>query len=52
MVNADEIGPVTPNIFSFMGYQPDVTRVLDETIPSDCAAVAEMDAAAAMLIRA
>ena len=52
MVDADEIGSLTPNNFSFMGYQLDVTRVLDETIPSVCAAVAKMDAAAAMLIRA
>lgn len=52
MVDAGEIGSLAPNIISFMGYQPDVTRVLDETIPSVCAAVADMDADAAILIPA
>ena len=52
MVEAGEIGSLAPNIISFMGYQPDVNRVLDETIPSICAAVAAVDADAALLIPA
>jgi hypothetical protein len=33
LVNEGAIGELTPSVASFMGYQPDVTRVVDETIP-------------------
>ena len=52
MVAAGEIGELAPNIISFMGYQPDVTRVIDETIPSVLNAVQQMGANAAILIPA
>ena len=47
MVNQGRIGGLTSNFVSFMGYQPDVTRVLDELIPAiiDAARVELADAA-------
>ncbi|MFT7584985.1 MAG: glycine/betaine/sarcosine/D-proline reductase family selenoprotein B [Cellvibrionaceae bacterium] len=52
MVEAGEIGEIAPNIISFMGYQPDVTRVLDETIPAIVTAAQEMEVTAALLLPA
>jgi glycine/betaine/sarcosine/D-proline reductase family selenoprotein B len=52
MVEAGEIGELAPSIVSFMGYQPDVTRVEDETIPAVLSAVQSMGADAAILIPA
>ena len=52
MVAASEIGELAPEIISFMGYQPDVTRVVDETIPAVLAAARAMGADAALLIPA
>jgi len=52
MVEAGEIGELAPDIISYMGYQPDVTRVVDETIPSVLGAVQAMGANAAILIPA
>ncbi|MCG8348896.1 MAG: glycine/betaine/sarcosine/D-proline family reductase selenoprotein B [Chloroflexales bacterium] len=33
MVAAGAVGELSPSMVSFMGYQPDATRVVDETIP-------------------
>jgi len=52
MVEAGEIGEMAPNIISFMGYQPDVTRVIDETIPAIVTAAQEMEVTAALLVPA
>ena len=52
MVEAGELGELAPNIISFMGYQPDVTRVIDETIPAVIAAAKSMNVDAAILIPA
>ncbi len=52
MVDAGEIGEMAPNIISFMGYQPDATRVEDETIPAILAACKEMEVTAALLVPA
>ncbi len=52
MVDAGEIGSLAPNIISFMGYQPDITRVEDETIPAVLAACKEMEVTAALLVPA
>jgi hypothetical protein len=45
-----QIGALTSNVISFMGYQPDVGRVLDELIPAIRAAVAAEGATAALLV--
>lgn len=52
MVEAGQIGEMAPYIISFMGYQPDVTRVVDETIPAVLAACQEMEVTAALLVPA
>jgi D-proline reductase (dithiol) PrdB len=44
------IGSLAPEVISFMGYQPDITQVLDETIPATLAAAKEMQAEAALLV--
>jgi Glycine/sarcosine/betaine reductase selenoprotein B (GRDB) len=44
------IGALTPHVISFMGYQPDVGRVLDELIPQIRAAVQTEQAEAAFLV--
>ena len=33
MVKEGQIGELTPSMVSFMGYLPDVTRLIDETFP-------------------
>jgi hypothetical protein len=33
LVASGAVGELSPSMVSFMGYQPDATRVLDETIP-------------------
>jgi hypothetical protein len=50
MVAAGRIGTLTSNVVSFMGYQPDVGRVLDELIPAIRAAVRAEGADAALLV--
>ncbi len=52
MVIAGKINELTESVISLMGYQPDVTRTLDETIPAVLSAAKEMDANAALLIPA
>lgn len=50
LVDQGAIGALTPHIISFMGYQPDVGRVLDELIPAIRAAAQAEDAQAALLV--
>jgi hypothetical protein len=50
LVDAGVIGSLTPHIISFMGYQPDVGRVLDELIPLIREAVQAEQAEAALLV--
>lgn len=50
LVVAGTIRALTPNVVSFMGYQPDVGRVLDELIPAIRAAVQAEEADAALLV--
>ncbi|MBX0328037.1 glycine/betaine/sarcosine/D-proline family reductase selenoprotein B [Oscillochloris sp. ZM17-4] len=44
------IGELAPNVISFMGYQPDLTRVLDELIPAILDAARAEGARAALLV--
>lgn len=46
MVAGGRIGELAPSIVSFVGYQPDVTRVVDETVPAvvETARAEEVDA--------
>jgi D-proline reductase (dithiol) PrdB len=46
------IGKLAENVISFMGYQPDVERVLDETIPAIVTATRAERADAALLVPA
>lgn len=50
LVIEKQIGDLTSNVISFMGYQPDVGRVLDELIPAIRTAVMAEGAQAALLI--
>jgi D-proline reductase (dithiol) PrdB len=50
LASEGRIGGLTPNVISFMGYQPDVGRVLDELIPAIRAAVQAEGADAALLV--
>ena len=52
LVHEGVIGGLAPDVISFMGYQPDMTRVIDETIPAIVAAAKEMHAQAALLVPA
>lgn len=49
MVREGKIGALT-RVVSFMGYQPDVSRLLDETVPVILHAVQEEQANAALLV--
>jgi hypothetical protein len=48
-VAAGRVGSLTPSVASFMGYQPDVTRVIDELAPRIVAIAKEERADAALL---
>ena len=50
LVAAARIGALTSHMISFMGYQPDVGRVLDELIPAIVAAARAEDVQAALLV--
>jgi len=50
LAQAGVIGDLAPNVISFMGYQPDAGRVVDETIPAIVAAAKEMQVQAALLV--
>jgi D-proline reductase (dithiol) PrdB len=46
------IGALTPSLLSFMGYQPDATRVIDETLPAILQIAQAEGAQAALLVPA
>ncbi|MEQ8675720.1 MAG: glycine/sarcosine/betaine reductase selenoprotein B family protein [Aggregatilineales bacterium] len=50
LVSEGVVGELAPNVISFMGYQPDVMRVLDETIPAIITAMKAENAQAALLV--
>lgn len=50
MVDEGVIGELAPDVISFHGYQPDATRVVNETIPAIVTAAQEMNAHAALLV--
>lgn len=50
LVAAGAVGALAPSVISFMGYQPDVGRVLDELVPAIRAAVQAEQAEAALLV--
>jgi hypothetical protein len=52
LVHEGVIGELAPNVISFHGYQPDVTRLIKETIPVILEAVQIEKAHAALLIPA
>lgn len=52
LVTEGIVGELTGNMLSFMGYQPDVTRLLDETIPAIIAAASKEGAQATLLVPA
>jgi hypothetical protein len=52
LVEAGIIGETTNHFVSFMGYQPDVSRLLDEIIPAIIEAASQERATAALLVPA
>jgi hypothetical protein len=50
LVAAGSIGELAPTVISFMGYQPDVTRVVDELIPAILEAAQTQQPDAALLV--
>lgn len=50
LVATGEIGALTPHMISFMGYQPDVIRVLDQLVPAIVDAAKAEQAHAALLV--
>jgi hypothetical protein len=52
LVAEGRIGAQTANVISFMGYQPDVSRVLNQMIPAIVAATRAERADAALLVPA
>lgn len=49
LVDEGRLGAITRSFVSFMGYQPDVSRVLDETFP-DILAIAKQEQPDAILL--
>lgn len=52
MVEEGKIGELAPEVISFMGYQPVVTRVLDETFPEILRQAQRLEATAGLLVPA
>ena len=52
MVTEGAIGELAPSMVSFMGYQPDVSRVVDEMIPAILEVARAEGAQAALLVPA
>lgn len=50
LVNEGVIGELAPLMISFSGYHPDLSRVLDETIPAILAVAHQMQPDAALLV--
>lgn len=49
-VDAGEIGSLTENFVSFMGYQPDISQLIDVTIPQIVEAAKAQQADAVLLV--
>ena len=52
LVREGAIGSLTDSMISYMGYQPDMTRIVDELAPAVVAAAQQMNADAALLVPA
>jgi hypothetical protein len=52
LVGEGAIGELAPSVVSFMGYQPDVARVVDQMVPEIVAAAQVEEVQAALLIPA
>ena len=52
MVGEGVIGELAPEVISFMGYQPDLTRVVDELIPAILPVAKDLEVQAALLVPA
>ena len=52
LVSEGVIGELAPNVISFHGYQPDVTRTLSETIPAIIEVAKKEEATGALLVPA
>ncbi len=52
LVSEGVIGELAPSMVSFMGYQPDVTQVIDETIAATLQAAQAEGVRAALLVPA
>jgi hypothetical protein len=52
LVTEGVIGEMAPSVMSFMGYQPDVTRVIDELIPPILEVAQAEEVQAALLVPA
>jgi D-proline reductase (dithiol) PrdB len=52
MVTEGQIGELAPPVVSFMGYQPDLARVVDETAPAIVHVAGAEEAHAALLVPA
>jgi hypothetical protein len=50
MVSEGMIGELAPSVISYMGYQPDMTRTVDELIPAIVAAAKAENVQAALLV--
>jgi D-proline reductase (dithiol) PrdB len=50
LVDDGVIGDLAPMVISFMGYQPDLSRVVDELIPLILVTAADLQAQAVLLI--
>ena len=50
LVGEGIVGSLTSDMVSFMGYQPDATRVVDETVPAILNAAKALNADAAFLV--
>lgn len=50
LVDEGVIGELAPDVINFMGYQPDATRVVDETIPAIVEAARSMRVDGALLV--
>jgi hypothetical protein len=52
LVREGVVGSLTGDMISYMGYQPDMTRIVDELVPAVVAAAQQMNADAALLVPA
>ena len=52
MVAEGAIGGVAPSVVSYMGYQPDLSRVVDELIPAILPVARDLQVQAALLVPA